>query len=100
MSEVHATADKITPLVEKTGGGVFWTHSESILPGASASSVDLPRITMLTAARVFSGSSWMGLKDRNAYVTRGIKLTPVFSGVAALLALLFLITLAWWREGR
>ncbi len=100
MSEVHATADKITPLVEKTGGGVFWTHSESILPGASTSSVDLPRITMLTAARVFSGSSWMGLKDRNAYVTRGIKLTPVFSGVAALLALLFLITLAWWREGR
>ncbi|MEM6498013.1 MAG: hypothetical protein AAF709_14985 [Pseudomonadota bacterium] len=100
MSEVHATADKITPLVEKTGGGVFWTHSESILPGASTSSVDLPRITMLTAARVFSGSSWMGLKDRNAYVTRGIKLTPVFSGLAALLALLFLITLAWWREGR
>ncbi|MEM9355938.1 MAG: hypothetical protein AAGB04_06975 [Pseudomonadota bacterium] len=100
MSEVHATADKITPLVEKTGGGVFWTHSETILPGASTSSVDLPRITMLTAARVFSGSSWMGLKDRNAYVTRGIKLTPVFSGLAALLALLFLITLAWWREGR
>ncbi|MEM8971127.1 MAG: hypothetical protein AAGD43_03585 [Pseudomonadota bacterium] len=100
MSEVHATADKITPLVEKTGGGVFWTHADSILPGASASSVDIPRITMLTAARVFSGSSWMGLKDRNAYVTRGIKLTPVFSGIAALLALLFLITLAWWREGR
>ena len=100
MSEVHATAEKITPLVEKTGGGVFWTHADSILPGASTTSVELPRVTMLTAARVFSGSTWMGLKDRNAYVTRGIKLTPVFSGVAALLALLFLITLAWWREGR
>ena len=100
MSEVHATAAKITPLVEKTGGGVFWTHASSILPGSSAGSVELPRVTMLTAARVFSGSNWMGLKDRNAYVTRGIKLTPVFSGIAALLALLFLITLAWWREGR
>ncbi len=100
MSEVHATAEKIAPLVEKTGGGVFWTHASSILPGASAGSVELPRVTMLTAARVFSGSNWMGLKDRNAYVTRGIKLTPVFSGIAALLALLFLITLAWWREGR
>ena len=100
MSEVHATDEKITPLVEQTGGGVFWTHASSIIPGASATSVEIPRITMLTAARVFSGSTWMGLKDRNAFVTRGIKLTPVFSGIAALLALLFLVTLAWWREGR
>ena len=100
MSEVHATDEKITPLVEQTGGGMFWTHALSIIPGSSAGSVEIPRITMLTAARVFSGSTWMGLKDRNAYVTRGIKLTPVFSGIAALLALLFLVTLAWWREGR
>ena len=55
---------------------------------------------MLTAARVLSGSNWMGLSDREAYVTRGVKLTPMFTGVLALAALLFLITLAWWSEGR
>jgi hypothetical protein len=42
----------------------------------------------------------MGLKDRDAYVTRGVKLTPMFSGFVALAALLALIGLAWWREGR
>ena len=85
---------------EKTGGGVFWTRSGGLLSGADPASVTVPRITMLSAARVFSGSTWMGLKDRNAYVTRGVKLTPMFTGFAALAALLFLITLAWWREGR
>ena len=42
----------------------------------------------------------MGLKDRNAYLTRGVKLTPMFTGLAALAALLFLLAIAWWREGR
>ena len=60
----------------------------------------MPRVTLLTAARVLSGSSWMGLRDREAYITRGVNLTPMFTGFMALAALLFLITLAWWREGR
>jgi hypothetical protein len=55
---------------------------------------------MLANARVLSGSGWMGLRDREAFVTRGVKLTPMFTGLLALAALLFFITLAWWREGR
>lgn len=100
MSEVTATDVKLTPLIEKTGGGVFWTKTGGLLESADPASITTPRVTMLSAARVFSGSSWMGLKDRNAYITRGVKLTPMFAGLLALAALLFLITLAWWREGR
>ena len=55
---------------------------------------------MLANARVLAGSGWMGLRDREAFVTRGVKLTPMFTGLLALAALLFFITLAWWREGR
>jgi hypothetical protein len=40
------------------------------------------------------------LKDREAHVTRGVTLTPMFTGLLALAALLAFITLAWWREGR
>jgi hypothetical protein len=29
-----------------------------------------------------------------------VKLTPMFTGFTALSALLLLIALAWWREGR
>jgi len=100
MSEVTATDEKLNAVIEQTGGGVFWTKSAGLLASADPTRVSVPRVTMLSAARVLSGSSWMGLRDREAYVTRGVSLTPMFTGLIALAALLFLITLAWWREGR
>ena len=100
MSEVTATDEKLKPLVEATGGGVFWTKGSGMFASADPTSVDVPRVTMMSSAKVLAGSGWLGLKDREAYVTRGVKLTPMFTGLLALAALLFLIALAWWREGR
>jgi hypothetical protein len=100
MSEVTATDEKLKPLVEATGGGSFWTRGGGLLSSMSASSVEVPRISMLANARVLAGSGWLGLKDREAYVTRGVKLIPMFTGFLALAALLALLALTWWREGR
>jgi hypothetical protein len=100
MSEVTASEDRMKGLVEQTGGGMFWTKSAGLLASADPTSVDVPRVSLLANARVLSGSGWLGLKDREAYVTRGVKLTPMFTGLMALSALLFLLALAWWREGR
>ena len=100
MSEVTATDEKLKPLVEATGGGTFWTRGGGLLSSVSTSSVELPRISMLANARVLAGSGWLGLKDREAYVTRGVKLIPMFTGFLALAALLALLALTWWREGR
>jgi hypothetical protein len=100
MSEVTATDEKLKPISEATGGGIFWTRTTAPAADAETVSVDLPRITMLANAKVLAGSGWMGLKDREAFVTRGVKLTPMFSGLLALAALLALMALAWWREGR
>jgi hypothetical protein len=33
-------------------------------------------------------------------VTKGVNLTPMFTGLLALAALLALLAMAWWREGR
>jgi hypothetical protein len=99
MSEVTATDEKLKPLAEATGGGVFWTRGGGLL-GAVSSGVDVPRISMLANARVLAGSGWLGLKDREAFVTRGVKLIPMFTGLLALAALLALLALTWWREGR
>jgi hypothetical protein len=99
MSEVTATDEKLRPLAEATGGGVFWTRGGGLL-GNLGSGVDLPRISMLTNARVLAGSGWLGLKDREAFVTRGVKLIPMFTGFLALAALLALLAATWWREGR
>ncbi|MBN9353083.1 MAG: hypothetical protein J0H04_03540 [Hyphomicrobium denitrificans] len=96
MSEVTATDGKMKPIADATGGGVFWTRTAN----GSATDIDVPRISMMSSAKVMAGSGWLGLKDRQAYLTRGVKLTPMFNGFAALAALLALIALAWWREGR
>ena len=100
MSEVTATEDKMKPIADATGGGVFWTKANSLLSATVSTAVDVPRISMMSNAKVMAGSGWLGLKDREAYLTRGVKLTPMFTGLAALSALLALIALAWWREGR
>ena len=100
MSEVTATELKLKPLVEATGGGVFWTRGGGFLSATAATGVDVPRVSLLANARVLAGSGWLGLRDREAHVTRGVKLTPMFTGLLALAALLAFITLAWWREGR
>jgi hypothetical protein len=99
MNEVTATDEKLKPLIEATGGGVFWTRGGSLLSSVT-SGVELPRISMLANARVLAGSGWLGLKDREAFVTRGVRLIPMFTGFLALAALLALMALTWWREGR
>ncbi len=99
MSEVVATAEKMQPLATATGGGVYWTRGVGLLSAATGA-IDVPRVSLLQGARVLAGSGWLGLKDREAYVTRGVKVTPMFTGLAALAALLAFISLAWWREGR
>lgn len=97
MSEVVATGDKLEPLIEKTGGGTFWTRTDEASDGDD---VTLPRVAMMTGGRVMAGSGWMGLADREAYLTKGVKLTPMFNGLFALAALLALMAMAWWREGK
>jgi hypothetical protein len=98
MSEVTATDQKMKPIADATGGGVFWTKAAGST--GPVTDVDVPRISMMSSAKVMAGSGWLGLKDRQAYLTRGVKLTPMFTGLTALAALLALIALAWWREGR
>jgi hypothetical protein len=101
MSEVTATPEKIKPIADQTGGGVFWGQGGGGLLSAATGSIDVPRISLLSAStRVLAGSGWLGLKDREAFVTKGVKVTPMFTGLLALAALLALISLAWWREGR
>jgi hypothetical protein len=55
---------------------------------------------MMRSARRFYGSSWLGLKARDAHEIKGISYTPLVSGFAALGIALGLLSLTWYREGR
>ncbi len=98
MNDVTASDKAMQPMAAQTGGGVFWTGSKATADAPAE--VEVPRISMLATAKVFSGSGWMALKDREAFLTRGVKIFPLFTGLLALAALLAFLTLAWWREGR
>ncbi len=97
MSEVTATEAKLKPVLDASGGGTFWLRNTGLL---SRQSVAVPRISMLRSAKVMHGSGWLGLRDRRAFLTRGVRLYPLFTGFAALAALLLLISAMWWREGQ
>jgi hypothetical protein len=93
LSTLNATNEHIRPILEQTGGGEFWA-------GKDAGSIKLPRLAMLRSGRLMHGSDWMGFKKRDAYVTRGVRLIPLFSGLLALALLLGALSLTWYREGR
>jgi hypothetical protein len=80
-------------VLDETGGGAFWA-------GSDAAQIKLPRLAMLRSGRLMHGTDWMGLKKRDAYVTRGVRLIPLFTGLLALAVLLGALSFTWFREGR
>jgi hypothetical protein len=55
---------------------------------------------MLQSSTRFFGQNWLGLKDREAYVVRGVQYTPMLAGFLALALFLGVIMLTWFRESR
>ncbi|HWK34117.1 MAG TPA: hypothetical protein VNR51_10615, partial [Hyphomicrobium sp.] len=56
MSEVTATDAKLSPITDATGGGAFWTSASAEATRANPSSVAVPRVSMLSGAKVLAGS--------------------------------------------
>ncbi|MEI8145293.1 MAG: hypothetical protein WCH83_07520, partial [Alphaproteobacteria bacterium] len=92
FTDVTSTTRLLDPLVRATGGGL-WRISET---GA----LNMPRIVPTRSNTTFRGDDWMGIRQRDASVVRGIGILPVFAGILGLILLLGAITATWAREGR
>jgi hypothetical protein len=92
---VTATDGPLRPVTDATGGGQFWVGGTNGKPSS-----DFPNVTMMQSGTKFFGQQWLALKDREAYVVRGVRYTPLLAGFTALLAFLGLIGLTWLRESR
>ncbi len=95
FSKVVATDEALKPIADATGGGQFWMSGTN---GRSPN--NLPRLAMLQSSTKFYGTNWLGLKDREAHVVRGVQYTPLLAGVVALGLFLLVIGLTWFRESR
>ena len=95
FSKVVATDEALKPIAEATGGGQFWMAGTN---GRAPN--NLPRLAMLQSSTKFYGQGWLGLKDREAHVVRGVQYTPLLAGVVALFLFLLAIGLTWFRESR
>jgi hypothetical protein len=95
FQRVVATDEPVKPILDKTGGGAFFLGGT-----AGATAVPIPSVSMIRSGRRFNGSSWLGLKEREAYDVKAISYTPLVAGFAALGIALGLLSLSWYREGR
>jgi hypothetical protein len=95
FSKVVATDEALKPIAESTGGGQFWLAGTN---GKAPNS--LPRVAVLQSSMKYYGQNWLGLKDREAHVVRGVQYTPLMTGAIALAIFLFIIGLTWFRESR
>lgn len=89
-----STPDRLKPLADATGGSVHRVHA------SANSAVQVPAITAVGAGRSASGNDWIGLRETTDTQLKSVNRLPLFSGLAALAALLFIFGSMWYREGR
>ncbi len=98
--DARSTDTLLRPLAEATGGRV------GRMAEADGTTLDLPRIVPIRGGSSYAGSDWIGVKMTEASVLNGIVRVPLFGGYAgpaaflALLVLLLLPAVTWFREGR
>jgi hypothetical protein len=88
FADVRTTPDKLKPVVEATGGGIFWVGSGKI-----------PEVRRVASGRTMAGRNWMGFRENGEYTITGFSETPLLPGIAALLLIVGALLAAWRREG-
>jgi len=91
--DLHASADKLEPLVEESRGGIAWLGAET------GDNVNVPQIVKIRPGRAMAGPGWLGLQSAEAYSVRAIEELPLFGLLLSLALLLGLLVATWYREG-
>lgn len=91
IDDVLTMTEKISPLSDATGGGVFTlTNSES----------RLPTIRRTSLGRDAAGGGWAGFPERKSQDITAIRIVPLFNPWLALGLIGGLLVVAWLIEGQ
>jgi hypothetical protein len=88
FADMRATADRLKPAIEASGGGVSWLQD------------GLPNLRRVRAGRRAAGGDWLGIVANRDYRVTSVREVPLLPGLAMLLLGLGALMLAWRREGR
>ena len=88
LRDVRGTEEKLRPLTEATGGGLFWLGDD----------LALPRVRETRPEARAAGQDWMGLVRNQRYAVMEVNQVPLMSGPIALILMLGALALAWRRE--
>jgi uncharacterized membrane protein len=87
MADLRATPDMLGGVARASSGAVRWLER------------GVPALRLVEPGGATAGGGWIGLPSRGAHVVTALTALPLLPGWAALLLLLGLVAVAWWREG-
>lgn len=88
FTDVVASADKLRPIVEKTGGNLFWLHQNK------EGEIQIP--PLLIGKKSSKTGLYFSPNQQSRFVEDVEK--PIFSGWVAVLCLMGVLFLLWYRE--
>jgi hypothetical protein len=94
-TDLIATTSLLAPLADQTRAAAQFVSGDG-----TPATLAMPRLAKVGPGRAMAGSGWIGLKANGAYRVLSIGNFPLFSTLLALAALLGLMSLTWYREGR
>lgn len=89
LAELAATADRLAPAAQATGGAVAWLARDGV-----------PELRRVGPGGAAGGTGWMGLAERGDYVVDGVREIPLLPALALLLLGLGGLLAAWRNETR
>jgi hypothetical protein len=90
--DVVSTTERLAPLARETKAS-----SRRI---ATQSGLSIPRVLAVSGGSSYAGEGWIGVKQADVSVVRGVAVLPLFAGLLGLALLLGVLAATWAREGR
>jgi hypothetical protein len=87
FQDLRASAEKIRPVVEASGGGIHWIDK------------GLPDFRRTRPGRDSHGDGWVGLVANQSFVVSGLAQVSLLPGYLVMILVLGALMAAWYREG-
>ncbi|MDA1090628.1 MAG: hypothetical protein O3A85_09990 [Proteobacteria bacterium] len=85
--DLRASAEKIRPVAEASGGGIHWINK------------GLPDFRRTRPGRDSHGDGWVGLVANHSFVVSGLAQVSLLPGYLVMILVLGALMAAWYREG-